>query len=152
MKREQGTSCNHAVVTFLQSLSKPAGLTHQPQTVTAPAVMTQSSTTTVYSHIQLQTQVPGLPSPNYPLTTIQANVSNSRKKPTPPPVPGVYIPDLDHGNLAWKSAIKQWNEGDTKKSLQPLKEWPREWYTGSMHLITGAKYSQRRLIAEEFSK
>ncbi len=49
----------------------------------------------------------------------------------------VYIPDLSHRNLAWKSVIKQWNEGDTKKSLQPLKEWSWGWYTGSMCLITG---------------
>lgn len=154
MKREQTTSCNHAVVALLQSLS--VGLNHQPQTTTTPTGTTQISTTAPsHSHTQLENQPthprPG-PSSSTPFTLkAQANIPDAPKS-TSPPIPGVYIPDLAHGNLAWKSAISQWNRGDPEKGLKPLKEWPVEWYTGSMRLITGSKYAQRKLLGEEFSK
>lgn len=65
-------------------------------------------------------------------------------------IPGVYIPDLKKGDLAWREAVRQWEEGVPAKKITPLRDWPKEWYTCGMRLITGSKRSQRKLIAEEY--
>ena len=33
-----------------------------------------------------------------------------------------------------------------------LKNWPKAWYTGEMARINGTKWSQRKLIADEYSR
>ncbi|KAJ6579194.1 hypothetical protein DFH09DRAFT_913466 [Mycena vulgaris] len=65
-------------------------------------------------------------------------------------IPGVFIPDLKKGDLAWRDAVRQWEEGVPDSKLPPLRDWPKEWYTNGMRLVTGTKRSQRKLIAEEY--
>ncbi|KAJ7500182.1 hypothetical protein B0H11DRAFT_2155556 [Mycena galericulata] len=65
-------------------------------------------------------------------------------------IPGVFIPDLKKGDFAWRDAVRQWEEGVPDKNVTPLRDWPKEWYTDGMRLVTGAKRSQRKLIAEEY--
>ncbi|PBL04470.1 hypothetical protein ARMGADRAFT_1022882 [Armillaria gallica] len=57
-----------------------------------------------------------------------------------PPIPGVAIPDIGKGPGAWNKAVKQWEEGNPAQGLLPLREWPKEWYTGSQRTKTGAKH------------
>jgi hypothetical protein len=71
--------------------------------------------------------------------------------PKPIPLPGVSIPDLGHAPDAWRKAIQQWEEPDPSTGYA-LKDWPVEWYTGVMRLKTGAKRSNRKLIAEEYQR
>ncbi|KAJ7201439.1 hypothetical protein B0H12DRAFT_1244257 [Mycena haematopus] len=69
------------------------------------------------------------------------------------PVSGAVIPGVGKDSAAWKRAIDQWYHGDPSKGLMvPLKDWPTHWYTGSMRLKTGALYSARKLLAEEYEK
>ncbi|KAK0502111.1 hypothetical protein EDD18DRAFT_1346679 [Armillaria luteobubalina] len=67
-----------------------------------------------------------------------------------PPIPGVVIPDIGKGPGAWKKAVKQWEEVDLVQRLLPLRDWPKEWYTGSQRTKTGAKHGQHKLIGLEF--
>ncbi|KAJ6480027.1 hypothetical protein C8R47DRAFT_1186705 [Mycena vitilis] len=67
-------------------------------------------------------------------------------------IPGVAIPDLKKGESAWLDAIRQWEHGDPDNGLKPLRDWAREWYTGGMRRITGSKYSQRKLIFDEYER
>lgn len=69
-----------------------------------------------------------------------------------PPIPGVAIPDIGKGPGAWKKAVKQWEEGDPVQGLLPLREWPKEWYTGSQRTKTGAKHGQCKIIGLEFER
>ncbi|PBK81550.1 hypothetical protein ARMGADRAFT_1048794 [Armillaria gallica] len=69
-----------------------------------------------------------------------------------PPIPGVAIPDIGKGPGAWKKAVKQWEEGDPAQGLLPLREWPKEWYTGLQQTKTGAKHGQRKIIGLEFER
>jgi hypothetical protein len=63
------------------------------------------------------------------------------------------IPDLGRDRGAWRRAIIQWEEGtsDMPQGLA-LKDWPKAWYTGEMACINGTKRSQRKLIADEYSR
>jgi hypothetical protein len=67
------------------------------------------------------------------------------------PIAGVLVPDLGHGSGAWKRAIKQWEECDPTTKC-PLKDWPKEWYTGVMRTVTGSKRSQRQIVFEEYER
>lgn len=70
------------------------------------------------------------------------------------PIPGVIVPDIPkHGEDLFLAVVKQWEEGDPSQGLiTPLKDWPVEWYTGNMRLVTGTKRSNRKLIAEEYKR
>ena len=63
-----------------------------------------------------------------------------------PPIPGVVIRDVKN----WRDVIQQWDVGDT--GMVVLKDWPKEWYQGSMKKYTGSLYSQRKKIAEEYEQ
>lgn len=68
-------------------------------------------------------------------------------------VPGAIIPNVGKDATAWKRAIDQWYNGDPSKGLtKPLKDWPDDWYKGAMRLKTGALYSNRKLLAEEYER
>ncbi|KAF4586434.1 hypothetical protein AB1N83_010834 [Pleurotus pulmonarius] len=84
--------------------------------------------------------------PNIP-PSLQSNATSE-----PAPIPGTFIPDLPHGPGGWQKAIKQWEESDTSKSFTALKDWPIEWYTGSMRKRVAAKRSTRKIIYEEFQR
>ena len=62
------------------------------------------------------------------------------------PIPGVVIRDVKN----WRDVIQQWDVGDT--GMIALKDWPKEWYQGSMKKYTGSLYSQRKKIAEEYER
>ncbi|KAG0700237.1 hypothetical protein DFH29DRAFT_876759 [Suillus ampliporus] len=66
------------------------------------------------------------------------------------PIPGVGIPDLPHGLEAWRAAVKQWEDPVASIGGKALKDWPEEWYTGPMRMITGVKRNIRKVIAMEF--
>ncbi|KAK6992392.1 hypothetical protein R3P38DRAFT_3226262 [Favolaschia claudopus] len=67
------------------------------------------------------------------------------------PVSGAIIPAVGRDCDAWKRAIAQWYHGDPSQGLHvPLKDWPASWHTGSMRLVTGTLYSNRKLLAEEY--
>ncbi|KAJ7246753.1 hypothetical protein C8J57DRAFT_1452105 [Mycena rebaudengoi] len=67
------------------------------------------------------------------------------------PVPGAIIPGVGKDAESWKRAVIQWEVGDTAQGLTiPLKDWPPEWHTGPMRVITGALYSNRKLLATEY--
>ncbi|KAF9056963.1 hypothetical protein BDP27DRAFT_1433134 [Rhodocollybia butyracea] len=70
------------------------------------------------------------------------------------PIPGVVVPDISkHGEDLFLAVVKQWEEGDPSQGLvTPLKDWPVEWYTGNMRLVTGTKRSNRKLVAEEYER
>ncbi|KAJ7199322.1 hypothetical protein B0H12DRAFT_1290915 [Mycena haematopus] len=69
------------------------------------------------------------------------------------PVPGAIIPNVGKDATAWKRAIDQWYNDDPLKGLtKPLKDWPDDWYKGAMRLKTGALYSNRKLLAEEYER
>ncbi|KAF9060331.1 hypothetical protein BDP27DRAFT_1385591 [Rhodocollybia butyracea] len=58
------------------------------------------------------------------------------------PIPGVIVPD-----------IPKHEEGDPLQGLvKPLKDWPVEWYTGTMRLVTGTKRSNCKLVADEYER
>ncbi|KAF8226399.1 hypothetical protein L208DRAFT_1302155, partial [Tricholoma matsutake] len=63
------------------------------------------------------------------------------------------IPDLGHDCGVWHRAVVQWKEGtsDMPQGLA-LKDWLKAWYTGKMGCVTGTKWSQRKLIADEYSR
>ncbi|KAJ7604103.1 hypothetical protein DFH06DRAFT_1255244 [Mycena polygramma] len=68
------------------------------------------------------------------------------------PLPGVLIPSIGRDARAWRQAVDQWEVGDSKTGLMPLKDWPVEYYTGAMRLVTGTLYSNRKLIAMEYRR
>ncbi|PBK89497.1 hypothetical protein ARMGADRAFT_1047110 [Armillaria gallica] len=97
------------------------------------------------------------PEPAYTLPCILTNASFTPREPCPshpqaPPIPGVVIPDIGKGPGAWRKAVKQWEEGDPLQGLQPLWDWPKEWYMGSQCTKTGSKYNQHKLITLEFQR
>ncbi|KAK0478832.1 hypothetical protein IW261DRAFT_1337060, partial [Armillaria novae-zelandiae] len=73
-------------------------------------------------------------------------------RPQAPPIPGVVIPDIGKGPGIWRKVVKQWEVGEPLQGLQPLHDWPKEWYTGSQRTKTGSKYNQRKLIALEYQR
>lgn len=93
-------------------------------------------------------------------------LSPAREDPSPPaaavqvparalhprvPYPDAVIPNLPRGADAWKGAIKQWNEKDSRTGCA-LKDWPVEWYTGVMRTINQAKRHLRQLVNAEFER
>ena len=48
----------------------------------------------------------------------------------------------------WHDVIQQWDVSDA--GMVVLKDWPKEWYQGSMKKIMGSLYSQHKKIAEEY--
>ncbi|KAF8060132.1 hypothetical protein FPV67DRAFT_1423798 [Lyophyllum atratum] len=76
----------------------------------------------------------------------------SKQSPRPAPIPGVFIPNLKPGADAWREAIKQWDEGDVTIGFKALKDWPVEWYTGSMRTFTGTKRRDRQLVVLAYEK
>ncbi|KAK7696317.1 hypothetical protein QCA50_000971 [Cerrena zonata] len=73
--------------------------------------------------------------------------NTSRKTPS---VPEAVIPNLSHGPEAWREVIRQWEESNPITKTKALKDWPLEWYSGSMSRFTGSKWNQRKAIAEEY--
>lgn len=69
-----------------------------------------------------------------------------------PPIPGVSIADVGKDDQSWQRAVRQWEEGDPGQRLLLLKDWPKEWYSGSQRTKTGVKCGQHRLIALEFQR
>jgi hypothetical protein len=54
--------------------------------------------------------------------------------------------------MAWRRAVDQWELGDPSVGLIPLKNWPPQYYTGAMRLVTGTLYSNRKLLAMEYRR
>lgn len=48
------------------------------------------------------------------------------------PLAGVSIPSVGKDSNSWRRAIDQWEHGDPSTGLIPLKDWPAEYYTGTM--------------------
>ncbi|KAJ7021440.1 hypothetical protein C8F04DRAFT_1314280 [Mycena alexandri] len=67
-------------------------------------------------------------------------------------IPGVVIPNLKKGDKAWLDAVRQWEHRDPANRLTPLRDGPREWYSGGMRKVTGSKCSQRKLIFDEYER
>ncbi|KAG1884318.1 hypothetical protein F4604DRAFT_1676968 [Suillus subluteus] len=65
-------------------------------------------------------------------------------------IPGIGIPYLLHGPEAWCTAVKQWEDPVASISGKALKDWPEEWYTGPMRMITGVKWNIHKVITVEF--
>lgn len=133
--------------TLLEALrSVPNGLTH-PQ-----AQIPQHHIATLPSHTEIGTLGHQTTTNTYirPSNSSEPEAFVSRL-PKPIPLPGMSIPDLGHAPDAWRKAIQQWEEADTSTGYV-LKDWPVEWYTGDMRLKTGAKRSNRKLIAEEYER
>ncbi|KAJ7225060.1 hypothetical protein B0H12DRAFT_1205286 [Mycena haematopus] len=96
-----------------------------------------------------------LPSPTSTTDNDPPNTSASAGSPSDGfiPVPGAIIPNVGKDATAWKRAIDQWYNGDPSKGLtKPLKDWPDDWYKGAMRLKTGALYSNRKLLADEYER
>jgi hypothetical protein len=83
----------------------------------------------------------------------QAHPRLRRSQSVPALLGTVSIPDLGRDRGAWRRAVVQWEEGtsDMPQGLA-LKDWPKAWYTGEMACVTGTKRSQRKLIADEYSR
>ncbi|CAA7265651.1 unnamed protein product [Cyclocybe aegerita] len=67
------------------------------------------------------------------------------------PLSKVSIPDLGQERGAWRRAIFQWMAADGETGLA-LKDWPLEWYTGSMRTIMGSKRNLRQVVYEEYAR
>ena len=67
------------------------------------------------------------------------------------PLMDINIPDLPRSKGTWEQAIAQWFEIDPRTGVA-LKDWPEEWYKGSMRRKTGSKRSHRALVAEEYKR
>ena len=67
------------------------------------------------------------------------------------PLAGVCIPDLPRSRGGWHIALRQWYDIDPKTGYA-LKDWPDAWFKESMREKTGAKRSQRALIAHEYER
>ena len=65
------------------------------------------------------------------------------------PVAEAIMPKLPRGPLAWREAIKQWEEVDPQTGFA-LKDWPHSWYGEDMRLFNGTKYSERKMLAQEY--
>lgn len=93
---------------------------------------------------------------NPSMTRIQEHHTSQKQlhKERVAPMPGVLVPDIPkHGDDLFMVAVKQWEEGDPSQGLIiPLKDWPVEWYTKNMRLVTGTKRSNRKLVAEEYER
>ncbi|KAJ7437648.1 hypothetical protein B0H11DRAFT_2255127 [Mycena galericulata] len=68
------------------------------------------------------------------------------------PLPGISVPSVGKDAMAWRHAIDQWELGDPSVGLMPLKDWPPQYYTGAMRLVTGTLYSNRKLLAMEYRR
>ena len=70
------------------------------------------------------------------------------------PPSGLAIPTISKNKeTVLQETLKQWDFGDPEKGLQiPLKDWPREWYTGVNKGLFGMKRYNRQLIAEEYKR
>jgi len=67
------------------------------------------------------------------------------------PIPGLRIPNLPQGKDAWRMAVAQWEEIDPSTG-KSLKDWPTEWYTGTMRPVYAAKRTARQIIADEYNR
>lgn len=92
--------------------------------------------------------------PSAPMAADQPRASSKKKRPQGvlPAVPGRRIPMLPSGSQAWVVSVAQWHEGNPDLDIMPLKDWPREWYTGDQLTVYGATYGKRRLVAEAFER
>ncbi|KAJ7242308.1 hypothetical protein C8J57DRAFT_1244177 [Mycena rebaudengoi] len=126
--------------------SSPVALSSNPQTQ-----RTSQYTLSAPSHLRTRRN---------PLVTVSDSISSlaavaARGRnipPIPSVIPGVSIPDIKKGDGAWREAVKQWEEGDPVNNLRPLRDWPKEWYSGGMRTVTGTKRTQHKLIAAEFAR
>ncbi|KAF9223261.1 hypothetical protein BS17DRAFT_706356 [Gyrodon lividus] len=80
-------------------------------------------------------------------TTAQASTARLKKM----PIAGVAVPNLKRkGKDAWREAVDQWEHANDSMGGRALKDWPEEWYTGTMNEFTASKRKMRQVIAEEF--
>ncbi|KAJ7620669.1 hypothetical protein B0H17DRAFT_1164583 [Mycena rosella] len=133
------TSCHsntssHAPTPAMASLSIQtvfgANTSNSTTIATAPTSLIPSATSSHMSHAE-----PIFEDARVPGTSI--------------PLAGVSIPGVGKDSKSWRRAIDQWENGDPSTGLIPLKDWPAEYYTGKMRLVTGALYSNRKLLATE---
>ena len=68
-----------------------------------------------------------------------------------PPIPDLRIDNLGKGPDAWLKAIHQWNVA-ASSGMEPLKSWKPECYQGDMAPYFALKRSQRKTIAEEYTR
>ena len=88
----------------------------------------------------------------HPLLRTQPAAGPTTTPTTTRPVPAIadaVISKLPRGEKGWKGAIEQWEKPDPQTGIA-LKDWPDEWCEGSMRVVNGAKYGQRRDIAMEY--
>ncbi|KAJ7611843.1 hypothetical protein FB45DRAFT_843944 [Roridomyces roridus] len=85
-------------------------------------------------------------------TTSELSTNEARGTSSPLPLAGIVIPSVGKDHMSWRRAVDQWEVGDPAVHLVPLKDWPREHYTGCMRTMTGSTYAQRKLIAMEFQR
>ncbi|KAJ7884335.1 hypothetical protein B0H14DRAFT_2564393 [Mycena olivaceomarginata] len=67
-------------------------------------------------------------------------------------LPRISVPSVGKDAMAWRRAVDQWELGDPSVGLIPLKNWPPQYYTGAMCLVTGTLYSNRKLLAMEYRR
>jgi hypothetical protein len=102
------------------------------QVETGP-IRTQACPTTIYSSPYSSSSSSPSQPPSSPEEPSAALPSTSAEPPSAPDdlpnqsgsPPALHIPNLRHGENAWRDALKQWQEGDREKGLLvPLKDWP----------------------------
>ncbi|CAA7261015.1 unnamed protein product [Cyclocybe aegerita] len=67
------------------------------------------------------------------------------------PLSKVSIPDLGQERGTWRQAIFQWMAADGETGLA-LKDWPLEWYMGSMRTIMGSKHNLQQVVYKEYAR
>ena len=70
----------------------------------------------------------------------------------PLPIAGVVIPDIKSGPGAWREAVRQWEEDEPLRDFKALRDWPHEWYTGTMRPVTASKRRERELVALAYER
>ncbi|KAF9218540.1 hypothetical protein BS17DRAFT_791156 [Gyrodon lividus] len=80
-------------------------------------------------------------------TTAQASTAQLKKM----PIAGVAMPNLkSKGKDTWWEAVDQWEHTNNGMGGRVLKDWPEEWYTGTMKEFTVSKRKMQQVVTEEF--
>ncbi|KAJ7028164.1 hypothetical protein C8F04DRAFT_1044291 [Mycena alexandri] len=140
------------ILTKLNNVSLSASSNIHPTSSTTANSPTHAATTTTIPNSPRPSLIPGNSlggsTPSIPPDQNQVVVHPTATI----PIPGVLIPSVGRDASAWRHAIDQWYFGDNKAGLTPLKDWPPNYYTGAMRLVTGTLYSNRKLLAMEYER
>lgn len=126
------------------------------QSATLPSLITKALTRPPFNPLHNSTSFViepdrrGIPQA---IPTSQSISSPPSQSDRPAPDSSHIIPHVARGEAGWRQVVSDWQTPDpTRSLLVALKDWPKEWYSGSSKVskTVGSLYSQRRSIALEY--